>query len=630
MKKKSFLTHLFSQPTNAAQAGQSIVLIALALVGVVAFMGIAVDVGFVFARGSQLQAAIDSAALAGVTELSGWSSNNSNNPQIEADARTKSGQFLNANNMPVTVTLSLNEDENLHVEQSALGAVRYSITGTWPVETYFLRAIGFEEPIHLSRSATAAIFSLANVYASRRIEDGVISTSNQAVFGQNACTGHGDAFSPINSTWAPGEYTYKYRIMIPADYPHDTIRVEIFDPDSINANNIGAITIPRTQAAFNAGLEGSIQASCPSGNPSNRKNTCLIPTGELQLYEDGILPLERINPYYFWRIDENRGSGPVPGNGNCGEPNNYNAGYNTRTRYALSYWQQQPDGVVIEKPLVSYTGQVGDGARDNGNHCTDLQWVTPGAAQSYDFPSGGNCLGSVPVDAGSPHSSFEINLNTDVPGILVEPGSGIRYLNLNVTALDGSSENGFEFWAGPPHYIDTVPGDANARNLHVLDTPGSHSSKGVTIFASGVLPMNANFGTVVDVPLVYVGADYAGQELHVSMFDSDSGAQPPIMFFFDTISEDDWSFTFARQGYPDPDGGTGRCSPGNCNGIWVNPPYRITVPGGSLDDCDYSDPQGDPNCVPFYGGRLTARYRTGQGDTYVWQITVNGLPYLEQ
>ena len=52
------------------ERGQSIVLIALALVGIIAFIGVAIDVGFIFARGSQLQAAIDSAALAGVTELS--------------------------------------------------------------------------------------------------------------------------------------------------------------------------------------------------------------------------------------------------------------------------------------------------------------------------------------------------------------------------------------------------------------------------------------------------------------------------------------------------------------------------------------------------------------------------------
>ena len=49
--------------------GQSLVIIALALIGLLAFVGIAVDVGFLFARSSKLQSAVDAAALAAVTEL---------------------------------------------------------------------------------------------------------------------------------------------------------------------------------------------------------------------------------------------------------------------------------------------------------------------------------------------------------------------------------------------------------------------------------------------------------------------------------------------------------------------------------------------------------------------------------
>lgn len=59
------------QAKEQTEKGQSIVLIALMMVAIIAFVGIAIDVGFIFARGSQLQSAIDSAALAGVVELSG-------------------------------------------------------------------------------------------------------------------------------------------------------------------------------------------------------------------------------------------------------------------------------------------------------------------------------------------------------------------------------------------------------------------------------------------------------------------------------------------------------------------------------------------------------------------------------
>lgn len=607
MNAKHLFQKMFHKPGTDSQAGQSIVLIALALVALIGFLGIALDVGFIFARGSQLQAAIDAAALAGVTELGGWSVGGGDNGNIEARARTKSAQFMNANGMPVTVTTSLTEPEHLFVTQTPLGARQYSITATWPVETFFLKVLGFNEPVNLTRSATAAVFSLANVYASRRIEDGVLSTSNQSVFGQNICTDYGDPFSPLNSTWEPGEYTYEYRIMVPPDYPYDVVRVELMDPDSMNRDNPGTINIPRTQAAIDHGLDPLTTGTCAG----NRKDACLIPTGELDLVNDGTLPLELVNPYWFWRIDENRGAGPAPGNGQCGAPTNYNEAFNTRTLFELWYWKENPDGTIIRQDLSRYTGQVG-GGRDAGDHDTDMRWVSPGAAQSYDQPV------FVPADPGSP-GTFEISLSSNTPGILVEQGTGIRYIQLSITAKDGASENGFELWAGPPHYVNTVASDANVRNIQVLNTPGAHSSRGVTVFASGNLPMNSNFNRVVDIPLVYVDPQMAGQNIYVSMFDSDAGAAPPITFFFDSLAIADWSLVFGQSGVPDPDGQTRNCRPGSCNNTWVTPQYQITVPG--------SDPS-DPNYVPFYGGRLTARYRTGFGDTYVWQISIDGLPYL--
>ncbi|MBX3055274.1 MAG: hypothetical protein KF770_02275 [Anaerolineae bacterium] len=609
---------------NHRQAGQSIVLIALALVGIVAFMGIALDVGFIFMRGSQLQAAIDSAALAGINELSGWSPNNDGNQALEAAARTKSAQFLNANGMPLSVTLSLNETQNLHVEQSGLGVTSYAITGTWPVETFFLKVIGFRAPINLSRSATSAVFSLANVYTSRHIENGIINTSSQGIFGPNICTDYGDPYSPFNSQWAPGPYTYKYRIMIPPDYEQragtSILRVEILDPDSINVNASGPFNYTRSQAAQNAGLGATGSGMCQATN--NRKNPCLVNTGELALYDNGTLPLAAINPFWFIRMDENRGSATP---GQCNQPQSYTATYNTETLYELYYFQQQAGGAVIRNNLASYTGQVGDGVRDTGDHKTDMQWVTPGAEQSSDYY---NIPGAtaVPADNGS----FEINLSSSVPGIVVEAGSGIRYLNLDVTTTSGSSENGFELWAGPPSYIATVPGAVNARNLHVLNNPGSHSSKGVAIFASGILPLNSNYQFPVDIPLIYVGPEMAGRNVNVSLFDLDQ-APTTVTFFFDSIAESDWSMVFG-QGGTDPDGQVRTCLPGHgcSSNNWVTPSYKITIPGGNIANCDYGNPQNDPDCVPFYGGRLTARATAGYQDTYVWRITVDGLPYLEK
>ncbi|MCP4424271.1 MAG: hypothetical protein GY803_07270, partial [Chloroflexi bacterium] len=85
------------------------------------------------------------------------------------------------------------------------------------------------------------------LYANHR-SDGVINVATLGIFGPKICTVYGDPYSPLNSDWAPGPYTYTYRIRIPADYSSDIIRVELFDPDSIN-NALTAATVTHTQIA---------------------------------------------------------------------------------------------------------------------------------------------------------------------------------------------------------------------------------------------------------------------------------------------------------------------------------------------------------------------------------------------
>lgn len=604
------------------EKGQSIVLIAFIMIGLLAFVGIAVDVGFVFARSSQLQASVDAASLAGVTELTGDA-----NDLNRAD--TKAKQFLSGNEMPQAVIDSLQSDQSV----TQLGETQYSITATWPLDLFFLKVVGWRT-VNVSKSATAAYFPLVDIYASRRIEDGVLTTSDQGIFGPQICTSYGDPFSPLPDSFGegPGIYTYQYRILIPADYPHDVIRVELFDPDSIN-NNTNDYTILHSQTAIGQGMPTSEAGTC-TGRKGDQKNPCVISTDELETVGDAYF--DQLNPFWFVRVDENRGSGGGNGNGSCDQPGSYTPRYNTQTVYELFYWAQNPDGTVSRIPLSTYTGQTGDGARDNGNHDTDMRWVSPGAPPSFDQPA------FVPVDPGSP-KTFQLSIANDMPNILTDPATGSRYLYLNVSTISGASENGFEIWAGPPDYISTVPSEVNARNLKVVNEPGSHTSRGVTVFGMGNLPMNSNTDNRVDIPLIYVPPEYTGQTISVSLFDTDSGAQPPVVFFFDSLAfkhddsvdwkydkdETDWAMAFAVPGEAtDPDGvpQSDRCIPGGCNNQWVSPPYRLTVPGYT-EECDPGNPDQDV-CTPFSGGRLTASYDGGENDTYGWQIRLEGLPYL--
>ena len=631
------------------EAGQSLVIIAFVLVGILAFVGIAVDVGFVFARSSQLQSAVDAAALAGVTEL-----------LTNKDAAdTKAGQFLNANRIPITNTQGIDVTFESAQGLSPLGAAEYSVTVTWPVELFFLRVLGLRD-VDLTRSATAATFFLTDIYASRRVEEGTVGTSMQGIFGPQICTSYGDPFSPWSSLFAPGPYTYRYRILIPSDYTEDVVRVELFDPDSVNdpTNNAQVSHTVNTQNPP-GNLPAAANKSCGThGGRVEQKHPCVLRTDELALYESEIYELDTINPFWFLRVDENRGAGSPPGNNSCGEPGSYNTGFNTQTQYQLYYFQQSPDGNPVRVDLASYTGNTGDSRDINGFHNTDLHWVSPGGTQAADGPA-------VPVDPGSPRT-FELNIANDLTDILTDAGTGNRYVYLDVTALSGSSENAFEIWAGPNTYSQLVPSQVNARNVFVRNNPGAHNSRGVAVFALTNLPMNAIYGNTgpddpvaqpdrpVDIPLLYVGPEYAGSSVLVSLFDSDSGARPPVIFYFDTLgftpsdsdpkgydlTETDWAMAFGVAGQTDPDGQSRNCVPGSCNDQYVLPAYNIQVPG-IVDNCDWDRVDGmtDPpqeadwiyrrdNCTPFYGGRLVARYIGGETDTYGWQIQLTGLPYL--
>lgn len=662
------------------ESGQSIVLVALALIALMGFVGIAVDVGLVYARLSQLSSAVDSSALAGVTELN-------RGPNERQDAVNRGSEFMHANNLPApVVSNTFASDVGMYAfdkpsSATALGARTFSVTGTWPVDLYFLRVLGFDSvPVHAS--ATAAYFPLADLYASRRVEDGALSTSNQAIFGPHIHVDNGDPFSNLDEPEGSGDplavdfrerwhgnvndRTYHYRIFIPPGYENfsDIVRVEIFDPDSINQpNNNGnsfSDTVVHTADVIATGaLPPTEVRSCNE----NQRDPCLINTGERGTLSPPLTPkeeLDRINLWWFARIDENRGSGTPPGNPQAGgNPNPYSELYNTVTLFELFYYKRQPDGTVIRTPLTSYYGQSGDFVferngfmRDaafssNPNQHTDMHWVSPGAPQAYDFDFDGDGAPDwVPTACGSPTGGdydpgtcpggsfpgpgrgFEISISRHLEDILTESSTGNRYIYMDITTLSGASENGFELWAGPPDYVHTVSANVNARNVQIINNPSSHSSRGATVFGIGHLPMNSNVNFEVDIPLIYVGPEYAGTSIYVSLYDSDSGADPPITFFFDSIAESDWSLTFSDPGVPDPDGVVGRCILGSCGTQWIDPAYRIDVPTLTDDCTDPSDPAQRNICTPFYGGRLIASYIGGGDDTYHWNINLSGLPYL--
>lgn len=641
---------LTTPPKSKAERGQSIVILAGGILVLLGFVGLVTDLGYVWARDARLAAAVDSAVLAGAPELSLGGL-----PRADE----KAIQFLYTNELPADAAVASFDSSQ---SQNILGAWEYTITVTWRLDTFFMTVFGFDT-IDLTKRATAAYFPLVDIYASSRTADGKLSTSTQGVFGPNSCTGNGDPFSPINSPWEPGLYSYRYRIYIPAGYENNAgtniVRVEVFDPDSHNsANNSELITHSNRWVNTVVGRPTTRTLSCTGGRAAQTE-TCIVPTTELQANCNATQQndpntycaeeVDLINPYWFFRVDENRGT-PT----GCGIPTNYRVDANTATRFSLYYFGRRPDGTLERRDLTTYTGQTLDATRDidgGFSHQTDLQWVSPGTfnATNVEIPTDcGSITGGynpswnptrcniLPGHENGRHlvasgNGFEINLATDTANIVTDAATGSRYIYLDVSTRSGASENGFELWAGPPTASVGIPTNGNLRNLYVTNNPNQRQTFGVSVFAMGTLPMNASGSGDVVIPLIYVPAAYSGRQVAVSIFDTDTGTVPPLTFYFDTIAIQDYSDVYGIGVDPE-----GRCftTVTNCNNQWVGPPgttspaYIINVPTYSDQCTNPNDPAQKAICTPFYGGRLMASYRAGIADTYVWRITLPSLPYL--
>lgn len=727
------------------ERGQMLLIVAFSMVGLLVAAGLAVDGGVLFLRKAQLDRATDSAALAGVVDLYhfniGGSIGITNPSQIQDRldvANLRGIQLMAANGVivgdpadpPVYTASTSDHTLNQRVapppcidqanpsnevvdwdtyeycgeirQGSAPGAVRYFIRTEWYVDTFFMRLLGFET-IPVRAKAEAEYYALADVYASRTSVQGILRVSNQAVFGPDICRAFGDRYVPLNgssSSWNPewielrGAYTY--RLVIPPTYEHNSVRIELFDPDTYN--------LPVTTFTYyeRNGTSHNYTSSY------DRKDPRLVQTGEP---EEG-------NYFWFRAVEENRGTGTP---GVCGEPGSYTASRMTTTLFRLYYYAVTPEGSFVPVDLAYYIGKDGNPDSAPGEAAlTDLHWVSPtwdtaeGNAERMPaidlaymqgdpqwsgfnwYPMGANLVCSDDLQSGqtlcflkdnaepvaepedcetiraahdgqfetivnqyfnrlqtgtavytdadrcSGNGDFIVNLNTETSDIFTA-GDGTRILYLDVRVIDGSSENGFEVWAGPPRDVYTVPSNVNSRNMFILNflqaqqtnpiVDHPHDSEGIMVYGLGHLPMNSNINAQTDIPLSYFGPEMAGQEVSVQLFDADAGANGPIYFYLDTVPFDDWIICFDDPGYnscanaqylgttinlsasrPPGDAGRSWIKPSMQN-IWAT--YTFTLPS------EYTG-------VNFYGGILWAHYKGGQDDTYGWRLSSQGLPYLTE
>ncbi len=223
----------------AGEKGQSIIILALAVVVLLAFVGIAIDVGRLYGARIQLSRAVDAAALAAVMELP------------DGPYEERAAQFVRTNGFdPVEANVAVTAAGAVGVSQSNY----LTVTAQLPMDTMFLRFVGWET-VEVPALAVAEFKSPIEVYASQHSESGVTGAVNLSVFGKDSNPQWGDAFmgtqwsgegdcryetpSP-NPYWQDLEGKYPFRIHVPANYEAlngtSEIQVEILDPDCWNTD----------------------------------------------------------------------------------------------------------------------------------------------------------------------------------------------------------------------------------------------------------------------------------------------------------------------------------------------------------------------------------------------------------
>lgn len=457
----------------AGERGQSIIILAFAVVVLLVFVGIAIDVGLLYGRRIQLSRAVDAAALAAAMEL----------PDEDA-AQYRAEQFVRINGFDP-------DEANVNVTPGYLVGIGTSnfltVTARLPMETMFMRFVGWEV-VEVPALAVAEYKSPIEVYASQHSESGKTGAVNLSVFGEDSNPQYGDAFMGTNWSgegscsgvgpdemqnpyWGELNGAYPFRIHVPANYEAlngtSEIQVEILDPDCWNnSNNNWTVTW----------IDGSTHNRSTSGGQGSVK---VMATGDGCRLVDGT----PCNEFWQVRMDQYLGW--------CG-----GGGQPMTTRYTLYYFKQND---LTKYPIAVY--------EEGLDSSTDLRWVIPGETPGVSTESG----------------SFRFNIN-DYPEIMTDE-DGNRSFFIDIEGLAGTYGNGFDLWAGPPPTV-TIPTNVNERNVFLMqhlvysDT-NPHDSGGAVVWAIGYLPLNVNTTTAFTITLGYIPPEAAGTRVRISSWDMD-------------------------------------------------------------------------------------------------------------
>ena len=561
------------------QSGQTIVLLALLLGILMVIVSLVIDVGSTHRVRAETHYVCDAASLAGMAE---WTAtHDSDLARARAlDICARNGYVVGQNGVDLIRAWGYNHlsyNETAEVPKDPSDTDRYYVQIHRELPQYIANIIGIGRTGVLLR-AVAALLGTVPIDASIYGGIGFPDKANLAQFGPDAPFTFGDPYSTKkldngsdNPYYNPSGY--RYDLFIPDDYEsspgHQMVRIEIFDPDTINRGNHVSTQPSRLQSTDGDPSEpevggiDEIRAPPPNGNAGT--SPAQFPTRSTQI---------------DFRVVDNLGNIVLTAT----------YGPNSNTPFYL-----QPEDPAGGAPHTAVDS--GDG---RAQIATDLHWVTP---QGFQF------------DAAAFQQPLRLMVQT-VSGSS-EDGYGLRM------GKPRSAGQTFD------PVRDAVAGSSALAIYGAGKLPINFSATDVTRMPIGEVPSNAEAVIVTNFD-TDVGSQFS--HLSITSFDSTTGqGDYPVLWPAPSSASGEFVVTdpSGNKYYTVMNGGLS--GNGQFHSDTLDIPPNVVVPRTDGNGNLLLDGSGNIEVVDtraFEGGTLGVSYSAGQSDTSIWEVSfdTNGLP----
>ncbi|NUP99272.1 MAG: Tad domain-containing protein [Armatimonadetes bacterium] len=570
---------------SSRESGQTIVMLALVLGILMIIAALVIDVGSTHRVRTETQYVCDAGALAGIAELMV-----TQDPSL---ARAKAMEVIRRNGYAVGTdgitsieAASFNHLKWPYEPPAAGGGMnpanldvpnsdRYIVNIHRELPQYFASIIGIRRTGTL-QSAVAAILGAVPIDADLGSRVGFPDRANLAQFGPAAPYTFGDPYSTQrldngapNPTYNPDGYTYD--IVVPADLLASTgssfVRLEIFDPDTINRGNHVAKQPSRMQDTNGDPTEpetggiDEIRAPPPDGNADT--NAAQFPT--------------RSTETEFTLRDSH---GQVIATARYGPTEN------------TPFWLHR------EAPASNAPHVATHADPAQAQIATDIKWVTP---QGFEFDTAtypGPYRVNVRTVSGSSENGYSLRISIQRPnGQAYNPAThGVT--DSSALAIYGRGKVPINFSTSDVTKIPigNVPSGAEQVVVTNFDTDVGSQSVVYTMSSFDTTTGQGEYPVLFPAPANASGANVVTDTNGNKYFTSQNGQLSPNGQF--RTDSYDIPQTVA---VPQTDGSGNLVFDGN---------GRITV----MDTRD------------FEGGELEITYTAGAHDTSIWEVSFSGPP----